>query len=276
MPFDDNDNDNLYNDNSYPTLTQNQPSTTPFGEGYTPNDAVPNLTRKVQYSSEGNDPYSQLLSAGDRLLHHSNLDYAPGKVNNYPTHAHLFVDSTRDRIFQNEVVNPATEHDNLDSSFQDNLGRQHSVYLGHNFRQRNNPGFLDEDINNTHGLHNVATPDLMQNYHQQLREMRGVSQAHQDMNLAARDPENEAPLAVNHDELQQTPALLHMMQMHHDELARRGVNMRIFDEANAWPQEQQDAMARYELERFRRRMPFANINRERPADFMRRPYGRTQ
>jgi hypothetical protein len=212
--------------NATPTLTQNQPTGMPYGEGYgVLNDQdIPNLTRKVQYASEGNDPFSQLISGGDKLIHDANLDYGQGNIN--PNHYDV-VNAIHDTVtmpytlyqsrkYENERVRPFINNRNLlDSSFRDNLGNTFDPVapLTHDsMLQQVNQHKADSSSGvNTFATDagQMPTKDLLHTYSRTLNVMQNAAR-----------PENVSPEIIARANF-----------MHH-ELARRGINMQIFNPMN--------------------------------------------
>jgi hypothetical protein len=212
--------------NDATTLTQNQPTGMPYGEGYgVLNDQdIPNLTRKVQYASEGNDPFSQLISGGDRLIHDANLDYGQGNIN--PNHYDV-VNAIHDTVtmpytlyqsrkYENERVRPFINNRNLlDSSFRDNLGNTFDPVapLTHDsMLQQVNQHKADSSSGvNTFATDagSMPTKDLLHTYSKTLNVMQNAAR-----------PENVSPEIIARANF-----------MHH-ELARRGINMQIFNPLN--------------------------------------------
>ena len=216
MPIGNLDN-NPYRQNSNPDLTQNQPNNVPFGAGVQQSGSIPNMTKKVQYAQEGNDPFSQLISAGDMMIHNAGQDYGSGTENpaNYDIVDGLYdlarspVNRYNARQDENNRIRPNTTNTNLNKSFLNNLGPNVNQTGTNDIERYNNLTRMhqEDDENNTAAMNiaHLSTREAMDAYHELLSGMRN-------------DPTKQI-----------SSGQLYQMRRLHNELARRGINTTVFD-----------------------------------------------
>jgi hypothetical protein len=241
--------------NANPDFTQNQPAGMPFGQGAGVNDEqdIPNLTRKVQYTAEGNDPFSQLISSGDRLIHNAGMDYGSGTLN--PDHydvVNAFYNigavpkSLYDtRKYERDIVRPRTTNEALNTGFRNNLGE--SVF---NVSRENH----DAAVNAMNGI--------PQDEHQNIVNYMGQNPTHQlisDYGNLLRDVRS-APNGISATNGHN----LAMLRVMHNELARRGINTEIFNQNKYDSPKAYEAAVDHELREYNRRL---GIFRENHGDF---------
>jgi hypothetical protein len=224
---------------SQPDLTQDQSSNAPYGQGdgIYRNDQIPNVTRKAQYAAEGNDLYSQSLTAGDQLIHDSGLDYGSGSVD--PENFDMFdaLHNTAKSLYgaitsEKNRIRPSTSTENLNESFLKNVGPLQNGILLHDDRSNpDNPRLetLDslpaklnrmheEDMKNgfatANDISKMSTEDLANAYDQQLSNLR------------------------NRKENAATAKNIYQARVMHNELKRRGFKTNIWNHDNSlWEQD---------------------------------------
>jgi hypothetical protein len=243
------------NQNNNPELTQEQPANAQFGSGQNPTDTIPNMTRKVQYAAEGNDPFSQLISAGDTLIHRAGQDYGSGQVN--PNHYDI-VNAMYDmykapsRLYnaredENNRIRQNTNNDNLNQSFLNNLGDNIGQAGQSDIERYGNMRNLhqEDDENNTAAMNiaNLSTKDAMDSYHQLLSNVR-------------QNPDQQI-----------STGQLYQMRRLHNELARRGIDTSIFDKAHNLDDDEQRAMIDEEMKNHNNRY---HLFHENPLQFHQR------
>ncbi|MDR1104279.1 MAG: hypothetical protein LBK92_02845 [Endomicrobium sp.] len=243
------------NQNNNPELTQDQPTNAQFGSGQNPTDTIPNMTRKVQYAAEGNDFFSQMISAGDTLLHRAGLDYGSGEVN--PNHYDI-VNAMYDmakapsrlynaRADENNRIRQNTQNANLNQSFLNNLGDNIGQAGQSDIERYGNMRNLhqEDDENNTAAMNiaNLSTKDAMDAYHQLLSNVRG----------------NPAQ--------QISTGQLYQMRRLHNELARRGIDTSIFDKAHNLDDDEQRSLIDEEMKNHNNRY---HLFHENPLEFHQR------
>jgi hypothetical protein len=243
--------------NANPDMTQNQSANMPFGQGAGIMDSqqIPNVTRKVQYTAEGNDPFSQLISAGDMMIHNAGQDFGSGTVspNHYDVINGLYDMGTGMKNFAQSAyhermnVRPNTTNERLNERFTNNiediLGRREPV--DYSLASLNHPTKLDTPYGRDAAeiISKKSTKDLMEDYYDALTDWRNPAFS-----------EDKRPD-------------LFLLRQHHNELARRGIDTSIFNHGKT-DDEVKAAMAN-ELRDHNNRY---GIFRENPEDFYNRSH----
>jgi hypothetical protein len=246
---------NLNRQNSEPELTQNQPNNAPFGTGLTQSDTIPNVTRKVQYAAEGNNPFSQLISAGDIMIHNAGQDYGSGEVkpNNYDiTNALYDIARAPKQLYnarndENDRIRQNTRNENLNQSFLNNMGDNVSQVGANDIERYGNMTRLHEedDENNTAAMNiaNLSTKEAMDAYYELLSKARN-------------NPTQQIPRGQ-----------LYQMRRLHNELARRGINTSIFNAEHNLNDDEQRSLIDDEMKNHNNRY---HIFHENPEEFHQR------
>jgi hypothetical protein len=243
-------------------MTQNQSSNTPYGYGTQNADSIPNVTRKVQHTAEGNDPFDQLISAGDDLIHDAALDYGEGEINpnNYDAinaaHDVARVPHTlwQSHKYEQDYIRPRTQNNALSQSWIRNIGGinryRYEGEADNMLRARAEMDFR-HDYEGTLSRHkeipSMQTKDLMTQYADQLHNLRSNPNSH-------------------------TNEMMSNLRMMHHELARRGINMDVFDHEETATREGLQPRMDEELAQHRKRYHLFHENADKMHARTRRFY----
>jgi hypothetical protein len=261
--------------NSNPMLTQNQSAFTPYGSGTQNDDDIPNVTKKVQYTAEGNDPFSQLISAGDQLIQDAGQNFGRGEIN--PNHYDVIsraVDMKRGlqdmpSAYKREqnIIRPHTQNENLDNSFVQNIGD--TSQLNHSDGRDTGSPFADRMMRV--GLAPQSEDD--ETLPDQKRYQASVVSPIVKTPTTELVNQYEAQLArARNGDLRDNDHEIHVLRTMHNELARRGIDTLIFNN-DVDSRERLDTVRAQELADHRRRL---HIFHERSGAFHNRTaeYGR--